>query len=189
MSRRRNLLIALACIAGFTGVGVAVLWQVANVLGVGSSRVTGRQVDQRPLEKAIERAASERPTEVVDVADFVRAEWDRVEVFGGYTTGGVVSEEIGRDWGEGHETDQIAYEHENALVFVRRGEVVAWLGHLDAASFECVKGAGRVLRFYVREWIESDGRPYRLLVPARSGGMRSPAARACVRRHGPLAGS
>lgn len=119
---------------------------------------------------------------MVDFADFVRGEWDRLEVFGGYTTGDVVSDVIGRDWGEGHETEEIAHEHEEALVFLRRGKVVAWIGHISAASLECVRGSRR---FLVREWTEPDGRPYRLLVPARAAGMRSPGARRCIARHGP----
>ena len=171
-------------VAVVAGVAAAAVWRVSEAFeDPYDASLSGRQVDHRPIEKAFDRAASERPTEVVDFAEFVPGEWDVVRRFGGYSTGDTVSETIGHDWGEGHETEQIAREHEEALVFLRRGEVVAWVGHLSGASLACVRRAAT--RFYVREWTYDDGSNYRLLVPAGRGGMRSPAARRCVRRNPP----
>jgi len=149
--------------------------------------VRGKQMATEVLAGPVAAAADEQPSKVIDFRELVPGLWDRVYRFGGYSTGEAVSRRLGHDWGEGHAHEEIAYEGESALVFTRGTEVVAWIGHFSDASVDCVRrrGAGARFRFLAREWIESDGRPYRLLVPVTSKGLDSAQAQNCVAAHGP----
>ena len=94
-----------------------------SLLPVGGCNSDGDQ----ELSRAFGAMASKENETVVKMADATTFPWERLHIFGPYTTAETVEKELGFSWWRSDAIEM--YDHFGLLVFVREGKVVRFVIH------------------------------------------------------------